>query len=47
MFQRKIDNIFRNGPNLFDIADDILIVGYDDSGADHNRMLLNVLDIQK
>ena len=29
MFQRKIDEIFKDLPNVFDIADDILVLGYD------------------
>ena len=28
MFKCKVDKIFKNQPNGFDIADDILIVGY-------------------
>ena len=28
MFQRKIDEIFNNMPNVFGIADDILMIGY-------------------
>ena len=27
MFQRKIDKIFKDSPNLFGILDDILVVG--------------------
>ena len=37
MFQ--IDEIFKNLPNVFGIADDILIVGYDIAGKDHDEML--------
>ena len=29
MFQRKIDEIFKDLPNVFGIADDILAVGYE------------------
>ena len=29
MFQRKLDDISKELPNVFGIADDILIVGYD------------------
>ena len=35
MFQHKIDEIFKDLPNVFhDIADDILVVGYDSDGKD-------------
>ena len=30
MFQDKIDEIFKDLPNVFGIVDDILVVGYDD-----------------
>ena len=39
MFQRKIDEIFKDLPNVFGIADDILAVGYDDDGKDHDDTL--------
>ena len=45
MSQRKIGEIFRDLPNLFSIANDILIVGYDVNGADHDRTLCRVLQI--
>ena len=35
MFQRKIDDIFNDIPNVFGISDDILIIGYDKDGGDH------------
>ena len=34
MFKRKIDEIFIELPNIFDTADYILIVGYDNSCPD-------------
>ena len=34
MFQQKIDKTFKDLPNVFGIADDILILGYD---ADSKR----------
>ena len=37
MFQRKIDDIFNDMPNVFGIVDDILVVGYEDDGRDHNE----------
>ena len=32
MFQRKIDDIFKDIPNVFGIADDILVAGYEADG---------------
>ena len=43
MFQRKIDEIFNDIPNKFGIADNILVIGYDKDGADHNKAVYNVL----
>ena len=43
MFQHKIDEIFNNMPNVFGIADDILVVGYDKDGADHDEAVYKVL----
>ena len=39
IFQRKIDEIFKELPNVFDIADDILVVGYDVDGKGHDDTL--------
>ena len=39
MFQCKIDEIFRNLPNVFGIANDILVVGYDPDGKSDDEML--------
>ena len=43
MFQQKIDEIFHDMPNIFGIADEILVVGYDDDGRDHDEMVQMVL----
>ena len=43
MFQCKIDEIFNNMPNVFGIADDILVIGYDKNGADHDKAVYSVL----
>ena len=43
MFQRKIDKIFNDIPNVFGIADDILVIGYNKDGADHDKVVYNVL----
>ena len=45
MFQSKIDEIFKNLPNVFGIANDILVVGYDSDGKDHDDTLQRVLQI--
>ena len=45
MFESKIDEIFKDLPNVFDIADDILIVGYNVDGKDHDRTLKQVMQI--
>ena len=39
MFQRKVDKIFKNLSNVFGIADDILVIGYDIDGKDHDDTL--------
>ena len=43
VFQRKIDKIFNDIPNVFGIADDILVTGYDKDGADHDEAVYRVL----
>ena len=43
MFQCKIDEIFNDMPNVFGIADDILVIGYNKDGADHDEAVYNVL----
>ena len=44
MFQRKIDEIYKGLPNVFGTAD-ILVVGYDGDGKDHDDTLKKVLQI--
>ena len=39
MFQRKIDEIFKDLPNVFGIVDDILVVGYEADGKVHYAIL--------
>ena len=39
MVQRKIDEIFKELPYVFCIADDILAAGYKDSWKDHGETL--------
>ena len=43
MFQQKIGKIFNDMPNMFVIADDILVVGYNGDGRDHNETVQKVL----
>ena len=47
MFQRKIDKIVKELPNVFGIADDILVVGYEADGKDHDELLQRVLQIYR
>ena len=42
MFQKKIDELFSGMPNVFSIADDTLLVGYDEQGREHDEMLEKV-----
>ena len=39
IFQRKMDEIVKDLPNVFGIADGILVVGYDVDGKDHDNTL--------
>ena len=43
MFQKKIDEIIKNIPNVFGIAGDILIVGYEADDKDHDKTVGRVL----
>ena len=43
MFQHKFDESFNNMPNIFGIADDILVIGYEKDGKDHDEAMYNVL----
>ena len=45
MFQRKTNEIFKGLPNVFGTADDILIVGYDADGTDHDRIMRQVMQM--
>ena len=47
MLQRKIDELFQGLPNVFGIADDILIAEFDDLGRDHDAILDKVLRIYR
>ena len=41
-FQCKIDKIFNDMPNIFGIADDILVIGYDEDRKDHDEAVNSV-----
>ena len=43
MFQHKINEIFNDMPNVFGIADDILVIGYDEDGTYHDEAVYNML----
>ena len=43
--QWEIDEIFKGLPNIFCIADDILIVSYDVDDRDHDKALSQVMQI--
>ena len=43
IFWHKIDEIFSDMPNVFGIADDILLIGYSKNGADHDAAVHKVL----
>ena len=43
MFQCKIDEIFNDMPNIFGIADDILVIGYDNDGTDYYETVHKML----
>ena len=46
-YQRKIDEIFNDMPNIFGITNDILVVSYHDDGRDHNNTVQKVLQTCK
>ena len=43
MFQCKNNEIFNDIPNVFGIAHDILVIGYNKGRADHDQVVYNVL----
>ena len=44
MFQKKIDETYGNMPQVTGIADDLVIIGYDEDGSDHDRNLKAFLE---
>ena len=47
IFQKKIEKLFNGMANIFSIADDILIVGFDELGRDHDATLDTLLRIYR
>ena len=45
MFQKKINKLFSGMPNVFSVADDILIAGINKQGKDHGETLDKVLRV--
>ena len=45
MLQKKIDELFSGMPNVFGIANDILIAGIDKQGKDHDETSDKVLQV--
>ena len=43
LFQHKIDKIFYDMPNVFGIADDILVIGYDEDGTYYDEAVYIML----
>ena len=43
IFQHKIDDFFNDMPNVFGIVDNILVIGYDEDGTDHDAAVHKVL----
>ena len=37
MFQSKIDEMFKDMPNVFGIVDHLLVTGYEADGKDHDE----------
>ena len=40
---KEIDEIFKDMPNVFGIADDVLVAGYEDDGRDHDKTVQRLL----
>ena len=47
MFQKEIDELFSSMSNVFCIADDILIAGFDEQYKDHYETLDKVLQVYR
>ena len=41
---KKNQKIFNDVPNVFGIEDDILVIGYNKDGADHDEAVYSVLE---
>ena len=47
MLQHKIDEIFKDMPNVFGIADDILVIGHDSDGKVHDEIYGGTTNMQE
>ena len=45
-FQCKINKIFKDLHNAFSTVDDILVVGYDSDGKDHENCMVGATNVQ-
>ena len=45
MFQAKINKIFKDLPNVFSVADHILVLCYNVDNRDHDKFLKHVMQI--
>ena len=44
VFQRKLDHCIGDIQNVYCIADDIMVIGYEEDHSDHDRSLLNLFE---
>ena len=42
MFQRKIDDIFKDHPNVYGTTEDVVVAGYEADGKDHEETVWGV-----
>ena len=47
MSERKKEKVFKVLPSVFGIVDDTLVVGYTDSGRDHDNIVKGTANIQR
>ena len=45
MLHQKSDDILKGLPKVFDIADDIVIVGYDAESRDHDKTMRCIMQV--
>ena len=47
VFQHKLDSIFLNLDNVMIIADDIMVIGYQEDERDHDKAFTQLLETAK